>query len=208
MTEWSRLPKQSEMSPSINQAVPVHFCDLAQCGVAATAGTETVRAAGKLRLIIRLQQEADYLADQLIRPRRHAERASVSRSSSECRPAHWLEPVALVAHRIDDAPDLGQRHAVRGFPVGPGRHRPMVGVHPPVGQQVQMRIEQLPVQLLHGRPRLPRSRRTSSTVSALCITHTLPVRISGHLAPFALRTAFPSPWRGVTPATTTGPLSP
>jgi hypothetical protein len=25
MTEWSRLPKQSEMSPSMNQTVPVHL---------------------------------------------------------------------------------------------------------------------------------------------------------------------------------------
>ncbi len=41
---------------------------LRQCGVTATAGTETVRAIGKLRLVIRLQKQADHFADEFIRP--------------------------------------------------------------------------------------------------------------------------------------------
>ena len=48
------------------------FCHLAQCGVTAATVTETVRTAGELRFVVRLQQEPDYLADQLIRPRRHS----------------------------------------------------------------------------------------------------------------------------------------
>jgi hypothetical protein len=41
---------------------------LRQCGMAAAAGTETMRTARKPGLVIRLQQDAHYLADQFIRP--------------------------------------------------------------------------------------------------------------------------------------------
>ena len=74
MTSWSRLPKQSEMSPSMNHVVPVQVVGyLPQCGVTASAGAEPVRAVGELRLVVRLQEEADHFADQLVRPRRQAE---------------------------------------------------------------------------------------------------------------------------------------
>jgi len=39
-----------------------------QCGMASPTGTETVRIIGELRLVIRLKQQADHLAEQLIRP--------------------------------------------------------------------------------------------------------------------------------------------
>ena len=45
-----------------------------QCGMASPAGTETMRKIGELRLVVRLKQQADHFADQLIRPCRHAER--------------------------------------------------------------------------------------------------------------------------------------
>ena len=57
------------MSPSINQVVPVQVSSTSrQRGVAAAPGTETVRPVGELRLVIRLQQEPDHLADKFIRP--------------------------------------------------------------------------------------------------------------------------------------------
>ena len=40
------------------------------------------------------------------------------------------------------------------------------------------------------------SRRTPSTVSAFCISHTFPFLASGHLFPFALQAAFPPPLAG------------
>ena len=57
--------------------------------------------------------------------------------------------------------------------------------------------------------RLPRARRISVTVSAFCITHTSWHRSSSTAWPPSPcgRLSRP-PWRGVTPATTTGPLSP
>ena len=97
-----------------------------------------------------------------------------------------------MAQRADDAPDPGQRHAVRGFPVGPGRHRAVVGVDAPVGQQVQLRVEQLPVDPLQRQ------------AAPAAVTHDVQHRCGvphhaylpdlpdiGHLVPFALRAAFP-----------------
>jgi hypothetical protein len=74
--------------------------------VAAPAGTETVGKVGEPRLIVRLQQEADHLADDLIRPRRQAERSFLPALLRNVDPLDRLEPVALVAQRIGDAPDL------------------------------------------------------------------------------------------------------
>ena len=44
------------------------LCHIGKSGVASPAGTETVRIAGEPGLVIRFQQEADYLADDFIRP--------------------------------------------------------------------------------------------------------------------------------------------
>ena len=41
---------------------------LRQRGVAAAAGTETMRVAGELRLVIRFQENAHHFADEFIRP--------------------------------------------------------------------------------------------------------------------------------------------
>src|ERR1700719_874026 len=82
---------------------------LRQRGMAAAAGTETMRAAGEPRFIIRFQENAHYFADEFIRPRRQAERPQFAAALlRDVNPSRWLEPVALVAQRIDDPPDLGQ----------------------------------------------------------------------------------------------------
>ena len=57
------------------------------------------------------------------------------------------EPVPFVPHRLYDLVDLFLGHAVGGFRAGPRRHRPLVGVDVPVGQQVQVLVEHLPVKL-------------------------------------------------------------
>ena len=73
----------------------------------------------------------------------------------------------------------------------------MVGVQTPVGQQIQMRVEQLPVQFV-ARQATP-SARTEDTQHRFGVLHCayLPVIcVSGHLAPFALRPAFPASLAG------------
>src|SRR3974377_2307770 len=78
-------------------------CHLAQGGVAAATGTETVRAARKPRLVISLQQEADYLAHEFIRPRRQAQRSHFPVLLGNIDPLYWLGPAGLRAQRPDDA---------------------------------------------------------------------------------------------------------
>ena len=67
--------------------------------------------------------------------------AAVSRSSSGCRrgaPARTGTARARIASMI--CVDLALGHAVCGLCAGPGRHRSLVGVDAPVGQQVQLRL--------------------------------------------------------------------
>ena len=53
----------------MNQVVPVQLSATSlQRGVAAAAGTETVRAVREPRLVVRLQQQADHFTDELVRP--------------------------------------------------------------------------------------------------------------------------------------------
>jgi hypothetical protein len=158
-----------------------------QGGVASPAGTETIGAAGELRLVVRLKQQANYLADQLIRPGRHAERTEFPVLLRDIDPPHRAEPVALVAQRINDAPYLFHRHAVRGFPGDPRRHRPLVGVDAPIGQQIQLRAEQKPVQPFQ-RQAAPAA-LTEDTQHCLGIPHLAYLPVSNVRSPGPLRPA-------------------
>jgi hypothetical protein len=73
----------------------------------------------------------------------------------------------------------------------------MVGVQTPVGQQIHLRVEQLPEQLI-ARQATPAAitEDTQHCFGALQFRIPPSLRVSGHLAPFALRTAFPSPLAG------------
>ena len=69
-----------------------------------------MRTAGERRFVIRLQQEPDHFADELVRPGRQAQRPRFRRVLLRyVQSPYRVEPVALVAHRIDDAADLAQR---------------------------------------------------------------------------------------------------
>jgi len=107
-----------------------------------------VGVVGEPWLVVRLQQETDHFANEFVRPGRQAQWTFSSVLLRDVGPSGWLEPVAFAAHRVDDASDPRHGHAVRGFSVGPGCHRPLVGVDVPVGHQVQAGVEQLPVQFI------------------------------------------------------------
>jgi hypothetical protein len=121
---------------------------VAQRGVAAPAGTVAVGVLGELRLVVRLQQQTQDFAEQLIRPRWQTKRSRLPVLLGDVEAPDGPKPVALVTQRVDDALDLAQRHAVRGFRVGSGRHRSLIGVDAPVGQQIQLRVKQLSIQLI------------------------------------------------------------
>ena len=150
MIEWSKDPKQSAMSPSMNHTRPAPLVvDLLQGGVTPAAWTEPVGAVGELRLIIRFQEGADHFLQQLIRPRRQTQRALLRRVLPvDIGAPDRGPPIALIPQRIDDRLNLLQAHAVHRFLIDAGRHGTVVAVDLPVSTQVQLRIEQVPVQPL------------------------------------------------------------
>ncbi len=183
---------------------------LPQRGVAAPTGTESMGSIGERRLVVRLQQQADHLPDELVRPGRQAQRTRTSVLLRDVHAPDRPEAVALVAHRLDDPVDLPLGHAVHGLRRDPGRHRAMIGVDATVGQQIQLRVEQLSIQFV-ARQATPAA-LTQDTQHRCGALHFAYLPMSGcpnHLAPFAQcgRLSRP-PWPGVTPATTTGPPSP
>ena len=111
---------------------------------------ETVRAVRELRVVIRFQQQADNFADQFTGPCWHAERAELPVLLRDVDATGRGEPVPLVPHQPYDLFDLFLGHSVRCFLAGPGRHGSLVGIYVPVGRQVQVLVEHLPVQL-HAR---------------------------------------------------------
>ena len=120
---------------------------LPQRGMTPSPFSEPVRPAGEPRFVIRLKEQAHHLADQLVRPRRQPQRAQLPVLLRDPDAAGRGEPVPLAPHQPDDLIDQAIGHAVGGFLAGPRRHRPLVGVDPAVGGQVQVSVEHLPVQL-------------------------------------------------------------
>ncbi|MGH3405118.1 MAG: hypothetical protein ACRDRJ_21835 [Streptosporangiaceae bacterium] len=106
-----------------------------------------MRPIRKARLEDRLQQEADHLADQLVRPRRQPQGPHLPVLLRDVHAAGRVEPVPLAAQQPDDLVDLSLGHAVGGFLVRPRRHRTLVGVDVAVGGQEQFSVEHLPVKL-------------------------------------------------------------
>jgi hypothetical protein len=183
--------------------------DLAERGVAAPARAKPVGPVGELGLVVGLQQQADHLGDQLVRPGRQAQRAQLPVGFRDVDPLDRPPPVALGAQRVDDRPDLGQRHAVHGLRCDPRRHRTLVGGDAPVGQQEQLRVEQLPIQ--------PLKWQSPFTTLADDVQHRCGALHYAYLALLdPLITCAPSPcgrlsrppWWDVAPTTTTGTPSP
>src|SRR5262245_51119593 len=101
---------------------------------------------GKPDVVVRLQQQAHHLGDDLVRPGRQAQRPLLSVLLWNVDPLDRSPPVALTAQCDDDRADLLQGHAVRGLTCDPWRHRPVVRVDAPIGHQLQLRIEQWSIQ--------------------------------------------------------------
>src|SRR5690348_2246887 len=81
--------------------------DLLQGGMAPAAWAETVRTVRELRLVVRLQQQADHLLQQLVRPRRQPQRTLLRRSLLlDIGASHRGPPVTLLTERADDRLDL------------------------------------------------------------------------------------------------------
>src|ERR1039458_1540788 len=116
------------------------------------------------------------------------------------------EPVAFPPHQPCDLFDLFLGHAVSGFLASPRRHRPLVGVDVPVGQQVQFPVEHLPVKLL-ARQALPAALADNAQYH-FGFLHCASLMVIDRSSPVPLRPVVRlsrSPdWADVTPPTTYG----
>ena len=185
--------------------------DLPQGGVTPASWAEPVGAVGELRLVIRLQQGTDHLLQQLVRPCRQSQRTLLRRVLLvDVDAPHRGPPVALIPQRLDDRLNLLQAHAVHSLRVDAGRHSPVIAVDLPVGTQIQLRIEQMPIQPLQGQSSL------AAFVDDLqqgfgCLHYAYPAfpgRSVDTCATSPCERPSRSPRWGVTPTTTTGTPSP
>src|SRR4249920_2899897 len=125
--------------------------------------------------------------------------------------AHRGEPVTLLSHVLDDSGDHRHRHSVRCLLIYAGRQRAFVRIDTAVGQQIQRRVEQLPIQLIHRQaspaPVLQDTQHRFGVLHfayppspSLLFSLIWPASPCGQLSC--------PPWPDVTPATTTRPPSP
>ena len=181
------------------------FADLPQCGMASAAFAEPMGLVRELRLVIRLQDQAYHLADQLAGPRWQSQGPQLPVLFRDVDAAGRGEPVPLMPHQPDDLVDLPLGHAIGGFFAGTRRHRPVVRVDAAV-QQVQIPVEHLPVKLL-ARQALPAALAENAQyhfgflhyASLMVINRSSPVP----LRPVVRLSRSPD-WADVTPPTTYG----
>src|SRR6266545_5646765 len=121
---------------------------LAQRGVAAATWAESVGAVGELHVVVRVEQQAYHLGQQLVRPARQPQRAPLPVAFRDIGALDWSPPPPFSTNRGDDVADLVQGHAIHSLSGDPRRHRTRVGVQPLVGHQIQLWVEQLSIQPL------------------------------------------------------------
>jgi hypothetical protein len=108
-----------------------------------------VTVCGKLRLVVRLQQQADHLLQQLVRPDGQSQRPLAFRSLLvDVDATGWGPSIAFGTERFDDRRDLAQVHAVGCLVGDAGCHGTGVAVDLAVGQQEQPGVEQASVEPL------------------------------------------------------------
>jgi hypothetical protein len=122
--------------------------DLRQRRVATAARPKAVGAVGELRVVERLQDQADAFLEQLVRPGREAEWAQRPVPFRDMHAPDGRPAIPLLAEQGDDPVDRRQAHPVGGFGRGAGRQGAGVPGDLPVGEQVQRRVEQLAVDVL------------------------------------------------------------
>ncbi len=123
--------------------------DLRQRGVTSFSRSKAVGSVAELRFVVRLKNKANYLLQQLIRPGRESERALPIRVwFLDVDAPGWPPPVAFMTQSVNDCSDFGQGHPVHGFFRGAGGHGTGITIDLSVGFQVQLGVEQQPIDAL------------------------------------------------------------
>src|SRR6266545_692723 len=144
MTWWSSESKALGDIALDEPVSPVPDLDhLTQSGVAATSGAEPMGP-----VVVRVEQQAHHLGEQLVRPARQPQRTPLPISFRNVGALDWSPPPPFSTNRGDDVPDLVQGHAVHSLSGDPRGHRTRVGVQPLVSHQIELRVEQLSIQPL------------------------------------------------------------
>jgi hypothetical protein len=147
MIEWSKDPKAvGDVTLDEPHRSPPLVVDLQQGTMTPAAGAEPVGAVGELRLVVRLQDQAEHFLQQLVRPGRQSQRTLLARSLLlDVAAPHRSPPVALLTEHADDRLDLAEVHAVHSLAGDPRGHRARIPVDLAVSEQVQVRVEQASV---------------------------------------------------------------
>ena len=129
------------------RALPV-LGDVLQGGVTAQSGPETVGVAAELRLVVGFQQAAHDFLQQFVGPRGHAEGTHLAVGFRDEDPSDRGPSVAFMANVVDERLDFRQGHPVHSFLRGPFRECTGVSVDPSVRSQVEVRVEELSIEIL------------------------------------------------------------
>src|SRR5262249_61621851 len=111
----------------------------------------------------------------------------------DVRAPHGRPAIPLEAQGIDDACDLLQRHTIHCLRGDAGRHRSLVAVNLPIRREVELRVVQLPVEVIDRPSSFAACPDDSPT--RFGVPPRAYLTFSGyprHLPSFAMWTAFPS----------------
>ncbi len=167
--------------------------DLVQRSMTTPGRAKAMRGRAELRLVIGLQDEAHCFLQQLVRPSRETEWTLLHRAFLLNVDAPYRQPsVCLMTQGVNDPADFCQRHPVDGFRRNTRCHRTSVTGDFTVGKQEELRVEQLSIDVLQ-RQSSPAA-VVDDSQDGFGVSHLayLSVRVSGHLPPFPMWTAFPS----------------
>src|SRR6266511_3215277 len=102
MTWWSSESKALGDVALDEPVGPVPDLDhLAQRGVAAASGAKPVRAVGELHVVVRVEEQAHHLGEQLVRPARQPQRTPLPIAAVR---ADRSPPPPFRTNRSDDVP--------------------------------------------------------------------------------------------------------
>ena len=111
-----------------------------------------MREVGELRLVVRFQNGADHVLQELIRPRRYAERPRFPILFRDVNSTHRGPSITFISKLIDNPVDFPHRHSIHGFGCHPLGHGPVVTIEPTVGVKEQLRFEQLSIDISQRQP--------------------------------------------------------
>src|SRR3954451_22471782 len=133
------------------RAVP-SMLDLGQGRMATVLGAETVRVLAKLRFVVCFQDGTHDFLQQFVGPDGNAEWSHLPIGLGNILPPLRRPSVSFMTYSVDDRRDLSLGHTVRGFCGHSSGHRTGVSKETPVRPQVQIRVEELSIDLLQWQP--------------------------------------------------------